>query len=248
MGIGMPNNISVIILTKDCEETLEETLKSVRWVDEIIIIDQNSKDATISIAKKYTNAIFQESNERFDVRRNSGMAKASNPWIMYIDADEIVTPALQKEIMVVCNSEVPKNFEIVRENYFLGTKMYPDTMQRIFHKKTLKEWQGKVHETPLYEGEMITLKNKLLHHTHRSITSMLEKTNHWSAIEAQLRFEAKHPAIKPWRVIRIALTEMYHQFVNKKVYRFGIRGWIEGWFQVIDKIIVFVKLWELQQR
>ena len=77
---------------------------------------------------------------------------------------------------------------------------------------------------------------------------MLEKTNRWSEIEARLRYEAKHPPIKVWRIFRIMITEMYHQFAKKKVHKYGMAGWIEGLFQIIDKMIVYIKLWELQQR
>lgn len=236
------------MLTKDSEESLEKSLESVSWADEIVIVDQGSTDQTIAIAKKYTKTIFIEKEVRFDLRRNLGFAKTTNPWVMYLDADEVVSSKLKNEIIDKCQSLEPKNYALIRENFFLGVKMYPDQVERIFHRKTFKEWRGKVHETPIFSGDLEILKHPLIHTTHRTITSMLDKTNQWSSIEANLRLEAKHPPIKPWRVFRIGATEAYHQFFQKKVYRYGSKGWIEGLFQIMDKMIIFVKLWELQQK
>lgn len=243
----MPNNLSVIILTHNSQNSLEKTLNSVSWADEIIIIDQFSSDNTLSIAKKFTTHIFQNKSESFSQRRNLGLQKSTNPWVLYLDSDEVVSQALKQEIIKHIGNNQPASFSISRQNYFLGQKMYPDQVHRFFHKERLKTWRGDVHESPQFIGDLLMLKHPIIHHTHTDISSMLEKTNKWSNIEAKLRHDAKHPPVKAWRVMRIAFTEAFHQIVHKKIYRYGKKGWIEGMFQVIDKMIVYIKLWELQQ-
>ena len=91
--------ISVIILTKNEEKNLKKCLESVKWCDEIIIIDDNSTDKTIEIAKKYKVTIYPHPlNNNFSNQRNFGIFKAKNEWILFVDADEIVSDALTYEI------------------------------------------------------------------------------------------------------------------------------------------------------
>ncbi|OGV93055.1 hypothetical protein A3B57_01770 [Microgenomates group bacterium RIFCSPLOWO2_01_FULL_47_10] len=243
----MPNNVSVIILTHNSQDTLAETLENLAWADEIIIVDQSSTDDTLAIAKKFQSRVVTENSPDFSVRRNIGADKATNPWLLYIDADEIVPPKLKQEIIKITQDHQSGAYTMTRTNYFLGTKMYPDTVTRLFHKNTLVRWEGAVHESPTVTGELTHTASPLVHHTHRSISTMLAKTNAWSAMQAQLLLAAKHPPVKVWRIFRIAATEIIQQFFVKKVGRYGKAGWIEGMFQVIDKIIVYIKLWELQQ-
>ncbi|MFC1653749.1 glycosyltransferase family 2 protein [Patescibacteria group bacterium] len=244
----MQSNISIITLTLNNEKSLEECLKSVSWADEIIIVDEGSKDKTLEIAKKFNSKIVKTNEIRFDKKRNLGFKKASNKWLFYLDSDEIISPQLKKEILQIVKQNKIGTYEVKRENYFLGKKMYHDKNTRLFHKSLHSGWVGKVHETPIYNGKKEKLKSLLTHNTHTDIYSMLEKTNKWSAFEAELRYEANHPPVKAWRVVRIAITEFYNQFFKKRVFKYGAAGWIEGVFQVVDKTIVYIKLWELQQK
>jgi len=244
----MQANISAIIIAKNEQDMIEPALKSLDFVEEIIVIDNDSSDNTVNIAKKYKAKVFYDDADRFDSLREKGLKKAKQDWVLYLDADERISESLKKEIIKVIKSSRKSAFYIKRKNYFLGTRMYDDKVQRLFQKDLLKRWKGQVHETPVFKGEAGTLNNYIDHYTHRDIFSMLEKTNRWSEIEAKLRYETNHPPIKVWRIFRIMITETYHQFTKKKVHKYGMAGWIEGLFQIIDKIIVYIKLWELQQK
>lgn len=239
------NSVSVAIICKNASKTIEKTLQSVKWADEIIVIDDQSTDNTQEIVKKYTNKVFSISTKNFSQKRNEALKRVTGEWILYIDADEVVTTSLKQEIENAIQHN-PKVYRLTRLNYFLGTPMYDDQVERLFPIKNLKSWVGDVHESPEFEGEVADLQEKLLHYTHQDIFSMLEKTNQWSEIEADLRIKANHPQVAWWRLMRIALTESWHQIVNKKILTFGRAGLFEGYFQVIDKLIVYVKLWEKQ--
>ena len=96
--------ISVVISAYNEERKIEECLESVKWADEIIFVDNSSTDATAAIAKKYTKKIFKRpNNPMLNKNKNFGISKASSEWILYIDADERVTPELAKEIKSVIN-------------------------------------------------------------------------------------------------------------------------------------------------
>lgn len=239
--------LTIGILTKDSAESLLKTLQSVRFAEEIIVVDNGSTDDTLKIAKKFTKSIFPSSSNSFAEKRNVVLEKATYPWIFYLDADEVVTPNLRMEIAQVVKDDLPKAYFVKRQNYFLGTLMYPDEVERLFHKEVLQHWEGRVHEHPVLTQAADRLSSPLNHFTHTTITAMLTKTNHWSETEAQLRLTANHPSMTWWRLPRIALTYFWQQFIKLKVWRYGRNGIFEGYYQIIDKLIVYVKLWEKQQ-
>lgn len=242
----MNSNLTVAIIAKDAEKTLGETLESVKWVKTIIVIDNESRDDTVKIAKEYTSNIYNSDSDDFSVKRNLVLSHLTTDWVFYLDSDEVMTEKLRREIEAITTSAEPAAYKTIRHNYFLGKRMYDDVVERLFHKTIIKKWRGKVHESPAIKGEMKQLTNPLLHYTHRDISSMLEKTNEWSEIEADLRVEAKHPSVRWWRLVRIALTVWWQQLVDKKVWKYGREGWFEGYFQMVDKLIVYTKLWERQ--
>lgn len=239
--------LSVIILTSNSESTLEECLTSLDWVSEIVIIDNNSTDDTRRIAERYKNVqIYLATSKSFAVKRNLGLKKITYDWVLYIDSDEVVSSLLRQEIAEIVSQKEAGVYRVKRDNYFLGTKMYPDTVERLFHKSLLGKWVNDIHESPIYKGEAQLLDNSLIHHTHRDISSMLQKTNEWSEIEADLRIQANHPPVKWWRLVRMAFTTAWKQFISLNLLKHGRSGLFEGYFQIVDKLIVYTKLWERQ--
>lgn len=242
------DNITAAILTKNSAQTILTCLESVTWAKHILILDDHSTDNTIDIAQKFTNKILLSDQPNFAAKRNELLRQINTDWILYVDSDEVISKRLSSQILEIVKANQPAVYKIKRVNYFLNTKMYPDYVDRLFHKSTIKSWYGDVHESPNLTVSPQTLDLPIIHHTHTDITSMLEKTNHWSEFEADLRVKANHPPVAWWRLIRIMITEIRHQFVKLGVGRFGRNGIFEGYFQMIDKLIVYTKLWERQQK
>jgi len=241
------HGLTVAIIVKNASASIRKSLNSVRFADEIIIVDDHSEDDTVKICKEFTDKVYPTNQLNFAAKRNKILEEVVTDWILYIDADEVVTTNLAKEISAIVSQNDPGAYKVIRENYFLGTKMYPDQVERLFHRSVIKEWTGAVHESPTLTCPAKALKSPLLHFTHTDITSMLQKTNQWSDIEADLRLKADHPPMAWWRLIRIALSVGWHQWVTLRVGAFGRAGLFEGYFQVVDKLIVYTKLWEKQQ-
>jgi glycosyltransferase involved in cell wall biosynthesis len=241
--------LSILILVKNAAATLEQTLKSCQFAEEIIILNDASTDNSLAIAAKHHAKVIDAKEIGFAKKRNQLAAEASNDWLLFIDADEVITPKLQPEIESIINTDSPRVYRVRRRNFFLGKEMYSDAVERLFHQSLFLGYEGEVHEHPnVKEGEkVINLLNPLIHNTHLSITSMLSKTNEWSEIEAKLRLEAGHPAMAWWRLVRIGITTYFGQYVGKKLFRFGREGLFEAYFQMVDKLIVYVKLWEKQR-
>ena len=247
--------VSVVIITRNEEEMIEDCLKSIGdWADEIVIIDDASTDATVEIAKKYKTKItlLSKKTDFFELR-NQGLKKASGDWIFYLDADERLTTDLKKEIKEVINKPAFSAYVLPRRDFLLGKELHwggwwPDYVKRLYQRTKLKGWQGEVHEEPVFEGELGYLKQPMIHITHRDLSSMVEKSKEWSKIEAQLLFKAHHPPVVWWRILRVMLSEFNLRFFRQQAWRDGVIGWIEGLFQVFNKFLIYGQLWEIQNK
>jgi glycosyltransferase involved in cell wall biosynthesis len=247
--------ISIVIITENEEQMIEDCLKSVVWADERIILDGDSTDKTLQIAEKYQTKIFpQEVKEKdWAAWHNQGKTKSSGEWLFYLDADERITPELQKEIMgIIKNHNSHSAFAVPRQNILLGKPMrfggwYPDYQIRLFRKDKLIRWQGKLHERPIFKGTLGYFKNPILHLTHRDLVSMVQKTILFSNVEVQLLYQANHPPVVWWRILKVMTGEFFDRFGKKQAWRDGIVGWIEGLFQVFNKFLIYARLWEKQQ-
>lgn len=245
------SKISAIILTKNDEKRIKECLESISWVDEVIVVDNGSTDRTVDIARGMKVTVVQEkSGIDFARLRNIGKEKATGDFLLYVDSDERVTPELKKEIQELAKTYSegdPAAYFISRINYYLGQPWpYRDKMERFFWKKGLIGWEGKLHESPRVTGNVGQLRNSLMHNTHRTLEEMLEKTNQWSEIEADLRFKANHPPIVFWRLLRVMVTGFFDSYIKQSGWRAGVTGLIESIFQSYSAFITYAKLWERQ--
>lgn len=249
--------ISVVIIGKNAAGLIGDCLESVKWADEVVFLDGGSTDGTLAIAKKFKGVKIIPQKEKtmdFAAWHNQGIEKTKGEWIFYLDTDERITPKLKREILEKINSS--QNFvayAVPRKNILLGKPVrfggwWPDYQIRLFKRKNLKKWQGKLHEQPVFEGELGYLKNPLIHITHRDLSSMMAKTNQWSEIEAELLYRAGHPPMTWWRFFRVMITEFWERGIKKQGWRDGDVGWIEIIYQMFSRFITYAKLWEKQQK
>ena len=245
--------LSVIIIAKDAEELIVDAIMSVKFADEIIVIDGGSKDRTADAAKRERATVFEHASRDFSDMRNYGLEKAKGDWVLYIDTDERVTEELVSSIKYQVSREKNNEFSafrIKRKNFYLGNHAWPhiEKMERLFKKEKLKGWQGELHETPMIDGNVGDLDGFLLHYTHRNLFLMLEKTNIWSEKEAILRLKTNHPKMTWWRFPRVMITAFYDSYIKQKGYKAGTAGIIESLYQSFSIFVTYAKLWELQQR
>ncbi len=242
--------ISAIIIAKNEADQIEDCIKSLSFVDEIILVDNGSTDDTLNIAKKYKTEIVEVQGLDFSYLRNIGREKAKNTWLLYIDTDERISQELQKEILNCVNKKTSfQAYNLKRQNYYLG-KQWPkkENMVRLMKKNVLIGWQGALHETPIINGKIGYLQNLMFHYTHRSLKEMIDKTNEWSEVEASLRFQNNHPQMTWWRFIRVIISSFYQTFIMSEGYKAGTIGLIEGIYQAYSMFITYAKLWEKQNK
>jgi glycosyltransferase involved in cell wall biosynthesis len=254
MGI----KLSIIILAGNEEKIIQKCLETCKFANEIILVAANSNDNTKKIAKKTIEKIKivetnDEYNKHFSKWRNLGLKNATGDWILYIDADEQITPKLKEEILTIINKPKHPYYVIPRANYFLGKRVrhggtYPDYVKRLFNKKYFKGYSGILHEEPIIKGTLGYLQNDLLHFTHRDLNSMLQKTIVWTDMESEALYKSKHPQIVPWRIIRMFCTKLWERLIKQKMYLDGTVGWVSSIFEAFDTFIIYAKLWELQRK
>lgn len=248
--------LSVVVIARNEEKMIKDCLESAQpLADEIIVIDTGSADQTVEIAKKAGTKVFCLPFKKFEFAkwRDEGLKMAKNEWLFYLDADERMTPNLQKEIQSVLPQAKFAAYEIPRQNFYLGRPMHyggswPDYVKRLFKKEKLKSWRHELHEDPLVEGDFGRLENPLLHYTHRDLSSMMEKTREWSKIEAKLLFDSGHPPVTWWRILRPMVTEFWQRGIRLQGLRDGPVGLIEVIFQMFSRFITYARLWEMQSR
>ena len=245
--------ITSLIVAKNEQNLIKDCIKSVKWTDEIIVVDNVSTDKTAAIAKKLGAKVFEFTKNaesgHFGEIREFAAKKATNEWLLYIDADERVPEKLKKEIL----SLNPENdaYAIPRKNNLLGHDMnwggwWPDYVLRLIKKDKLKGYFGELHEQPIIDGKIGKLKNPLYHITHQSLTEMIEKTNNWSEIEAKLMYDANHPSMNIPRFCTALFREFWYRAFVKLGFLDGPIGIIEIMYQIFSRFVSYAKLYEMQ--
>lgn len=250
--MGKSMKISAIVIARNEEARIVKCLSSLAWVDEVVVVDNGSIDNTREIAKQHGATVISAGDVRdFAKLRNLGREKAHGEWLFYIDVDEIVSDELVKEIEEAVREQksVVSGYELRRKNYYLGHEWPRDEyILRLMRKDALGQWYGELHETARVKGEIGRLNAPILHHTHRTLEEMVRKTNQWSDTEAKLRFDAHHPPVFWWRLLRVMATGFWNSFIIQGGWKAGTVGWIESIYQAFSMFITYAKLWERQQR
>lgn len=244
--------LSIVIIAKNEEARIKACLESVKWAQEIIVLDNGSSDKTLDIAKEYTKNIFTYHDIDFSSLRNKGMEKAKGEWVLFVDADERVLASLKDEIIELIHKGEFSAIAISRKNIIFGQQVRygpykKDWVIRLLKKSDFKSWIGKIHEYPKFKGELGYSNNSFLHLTHRDLDQFILKSLEWSKIDAKLRLESKHPPMSGWRFLRIFITETFNQGIKRRGFFGGTVGIIDSILQVFFLYMTYVRLWQLQQ-
>lgn len=244
--------LSAVVITKNEESLIEGCLKSLYFADEIIVVDDESGDDTLKLARQYTDKVFIFTDADFAKRRNFALSKTSGEWVLFVDADERVLKPLREELMRLMQADEISALAVSRRNIILGSEQsygpfWPDWVIRLLSKRDFKGYEGSIHEQPKFEGKLGYSKNSLVHMTHRGLDQVVLKSLNWSHIDAKLRFEANHPKMSGWRFLRIVCFEMLNQGIKRRGFFSGTVGVIDSLLQVFSLFLSYVRLWEMQQ-
>jgi glycosyltransferase involved in cell wall biosynthesis len=244
--------LSVTIICKNEEENIRGCLESVKWADEIILVDSYSIDRTIEIAKEYTDKIYQQEWLGFAKQREFALSKVSKEWVFPLDADERCSPELKDEILYVIKSEKKfTGYRIPRKSFFLNKWIkhggwYPGYQTRLFLKEKAYVADRLVHEGYEIKGETGFLKNNILHYTVNSISDYMSRVNHYSTLQAVEKSNKKK--VKLSDILFRPVASHIQQFILKRGFLDGIYGLMVTNFDVITNMLTYMKAWELQHK
>ena len=245
--------VTAVIITRNAQEELTGCIKSISWVDEVVVVDTDSTDSTRSIAEKLGARVYTKKFEGYGKLREDALEHVSCEWVFYLDADERAEEGLKEELEETTRANKAVVFALPRKNIMLGHWLryggwYPDYQTRIFRKSELKGWRGTLHETPVFDGKAGVLTNGLTHITSRSIDAMLEKTKVWSKEEARLLMEAGHPPMNGRRFVSAVARTFFERMVKGQAFRDGAVGVLMAYYQVFSVFLTYARLWELQHK
>lgn len=244
--------ITAIIIAKNEKEMIANCIETVRWCDQILVIDNGSTDLTDEIATELGARVITFASNDFAQLRNKALSFIKTDWLFYIDADERVTPELSQEILVNIETDSAPAFKLNRQNIYYGQEMFhggwqKDQVTRIFKKTKFKNWFGTIHESPKFEGQAKDLHHPLVHLTHRNTVDGLYKSAAWTPMEAQLLYKSNIKDVSMATLIRKGMMEFVRRAFFNKGYQDGMVGWIEALIQAFNRMIVYIQVWELQQ-
>jgi glycosyltransferase involved in cell wall biosynthesis len=244
--------VSVTVITRNEAADIGRALASAAWADEIIVVDSGSSDDTVAIARQYTDKVTVREWPGYSNQKNHAATLASNDWILSLDADEVVTPALATEIRQTLSTEPSHaGFRIPRVTWHLGrwvrtTDWYPDYQMRLYDRRA-GTWTGKyVHESVTVSGSSGQLAGEFQHYAYRDISDHLETIDRYTTYAARQMHEAGRRAGFFDVAIHPSLAFL-RNYIAKGGIRDGIPGFIISTLNSYYVFLKFAKLWELDR-
>jgi (heptosyl)LPS beta-1,4-glucosyltransferase len=240
--------LSVVIITFNEAANLAAALESVQWATEIVVVDAESTDETVVIARRYGARVIVRPWPGYAAQKEFASQQAQYDWILSLDADERVTTALAQEIQQITENAVTyQGYYISRQNYYLGQPIYysgwaPDYQLRLY-RSGIGKWQGDyVHESLTIRGQAGYLKGKLNHYTINSLTEhhqRLDRYTDLAAIELVTRQQSVSLADLAWR----PLGAFLRGYVWRWGWRDGVRGLLIAYFAGYYVFLKYAKAW-----
>ena len=246
--------ITGIVITKNEELNIKGCLESIKWLDEIIIVDTNSEDKTLDHAKNYTEKIYSTQIENIPEKRKFSLSQTeiSNSWILFLDADERITPELKDEMESLEENTGIDGYYINRRNYYFGKwikycGIYPDYCLRLFRKDKGRVSDRIIHEGIEVDGKCEKLKNDMLHYSYRDLEQMVNKINFFSSAEAEENF-LKNKKITKTGVFLHFLSAFLRVFISRKGYKDKLHGFYVSFSYAMVNFLSHLKLLKLQNK
>lgn len=221
----MPHAITVVIITKNAAPWLPACLDSIRFADEIMVVDSGSTDDTVTIAHRFGARVMVQTWLGYGPQKHFAVTQALHDWVLCLDADERVTDALQASIRAELAAPAFNAYEMPRRNRFLGRWLghgegYPDWCLRLFDRRHARWSDDAVHEKVITNQPVGRLRGDLLHESQVTIADYLAKQNQYTTLQAERLHAAGHRA------------SILHLLVNPLVrfikFYFVRRGFLDG--------------------
>ena len=244
------NKISVIIIAGNEENNIKDCLESVAWADEIIVIDSESTDRTVEIAKSYTPLVHARAWRGYANQKAYALQAASHEWVLSLDADERVQAKLAEEI-ATADLDNFDGYRIKRENYFLGRRIRGcgwgrDYQVRLFRKSRTTVTDRKVHEGFKVEGAIGVLAGAITHYSYRTLKEAFAKIDTYSTLEAEEK--AHRMSVNSMTMLCVPSLAFLHHFIVRRGFIDGTYGAMVSLMHALTKLQVQMKIWEMRRK
>lgn len=243
--------ISASVIVYNEEANIRELCESIQWVDEIVIVDSFSSDRTREIAAEFTDKIFEYEFKGYKDKHEFADAKTTGDWILWMDADERVTPELRAEIEALRlkdPKDLPDGLEMPRKTWFAGrwikhSGWYPDYQMRLYRKEA-SYWDGVApHETARVRGRVERLKGHILHYTKKDLSEYHRTVDSYTTLAAAA-LEKDGRNSSGTAMFFNSIAGFLRSYIVKQGFRDGAQGLIIAMFTAYGVFLKYAKLWE----
>lgn len=245
----MTPRLSVVVVTKNEEDRLRACLESVVWADEIVVVDAESEDKTVAIAREFTDRVVVRPWPGYATQKNAALDLATGDWVLSLDADEVVSGALRTEIAAVLTADGPGDgYAVPRRNIFWGRwvrhgGLYPDWQVRLFRRGRGRFGARAVHESVTVEGRVERLGGHLEHRSYRDLSDFLARADRYATLAADEAVARGRRAGAMDLVLR-PLGRFLGMYVIGRGFLDGWRGFLLAALYAYYVLIRSAKIWE----
>lgn len=247
----MKAKLSAVVITRDEEKNIGQCLEGLAFCDETVVVDSGSRDRTVPLARALGAVVYENAFRDFASQKNAAISKARYPWVLLIDADERVSPALAVEIRAVLQETKAEGYTFRRENRIFGRRMRHganahDRQLRLVRKEKAF-FEGAVHERIFLQGKIGCLKNPLSHDSTPTLRDYMRKLNVYTALEAgamaegSVEFSEKKLKQRP-------LLLFFYQHFFRRGFLDGLEGFLFNGLSAYYEFVRYAKRWELDNR
>jgi glycosyltransferase involved in cell wall biosynthesis len=242
--------LSAVVITFNEEERLRACLESLVWADELVVVDAESTDKTVQIAREFTDRVWVRPWPGFAAQKNFAIEQATGDWILSVDADEEVSPELKEEIGAVLSDrgDGADGYRVPRRNIFWGRwvrhgGLYPDWQLRLFRRGRGRFVDHAVHESVKVTGTVGRLRAPLVHRSYRRVADFLARADRYSTLAAEAWIRSGRPA-RVGDLVWRPLGRFLGMYVVRAGFLDGWRGFLLACLYAYYVFIRSMKVWE----
>lgn len=247
------SKLSLYVIAYNDEPNMRACLESVRWADELVVVDSHSTDKTSTIAREFTDKVYQVDFQGFGRLRNQALGYCSHEWVFSLDSDERMTPELKGEILQLLDRGPEADaYFVPRRNYFLGRWIahcgwYPDYRQpQLFRKCRFRYREELVHESFECQGSVDYLTQPALQYPFRDIDHYITKQDRYSDLMAK-RMVEQGRRFSPHQLVTHPFASFVKMYLQRRGFLDGMPGLILSGLYGYYTFMKYAKFWELQQ-
>jgi glycosyltransferase involved in cell wall biosynthesis len=248
----MSVELAAIILSFNEEQNIASCIESVRWADQVIVFDSESRDRTREIAAELGAVVCQHPFRNYSQQRQAALQQAGADWALFVDADERVTPELAAEVRrVIAARGGPVGYWVPRQNFMFGRWIQgggwsPDYQLRLLRPdRASYDPTQEVHEVATLDGPAGYLENRLIHYNYDSVAEFRAKQNRYIDFEARILLE-RGVRVRPYTYLTMPLREFWRRFIALRGYRDGAYGALLAALMAYYVFLTYVRLRRLR--